>query len=230
MIALLALAATPLAEVPSAAALRAARPMRLELLHALPDALPPDGALVVTARFADRPGNTDPGAVRLVGPDGAPLALRVEELAPSLYRLVPSRRLARGRSTVRGIGEGPLALSVSGAAGVTPPAPDLGSVVRTSRTVGGGAVLERVTVTLRAIPPEAVAIVARWPDWNDSEGGVYGAWTTLGEATSFPLICTAEAECGPGIGHIPRPRERGELRFVDAAGRISQPTPSFVVE
>jgi hypothetical protein len=229
VVALIAIVFASLEGGSRAAALRMARPMRLELLRALPATLPPDGGLVVSPRVADRAGNVEPRAVRMVGPDGASVQLRVEELAPQLYRIAPARRLARGRYTVRGIGSGALAIRVSGAAGATFPAPDLDSVVRSRRSIGAAEV-ERVTVTLRSLPTEAVAIFARWPDWTDSEGGLYGAWTPLGDTASFALICTAEDRCGPGLGHIPRPRERGELRFVDAAGRVSQPTAPFVVE
>jgi hypothetical protein len=224
----LALAAT----APSATALRRARPWRLELLRALPSAFPADGALLVAPQPADRPGNSDPAAVRLTSEGGAPIRLRVEELAPSLYRLVPTRRLARGRYTIRGIGATSLSMRVSGSVGGVCPTPELDSIVRARRTAPGTTVvIERITVTLRALPPDAVVVFARWPDWHDAEGGRYGAWAPLaGAATSFPLICTAEDRCGPGIGHIPRPRERGELLFADAAGRVSAPSPSFVVE
>jgi len=226
--------------VPHAAALRAARPMRLELLAPAPVPFPSDGALVLTDRVSDRPGNREPRAVRLAGPDGADVRLRIEELAPSLYRLAPARRLARGRHTLRGVGNA-TTLSASGRAGPRPPVPDVVSVLRTRRTVTAPAgrgregertfELERVMVTLRAIPAGAVAIFARWPDWHDDEGGRYGAWAMLpAGATSIAIACTAEDACGCGPGHIPRPGERGELRFIDAAGRVSDPSPSFVVE
>jgi hypothetical protein len=218
---------------PGARALRAARPFRLELLAPLPSPFPPDGALVVAPLEAPRRGNAEPRAVRITGPDGARVAARVEELAPDLYRIVPARRLARGRHTVRGIGGGPVAFTVGAATGAAPAAPSIRSVVRTRRSAGeGDAVvqLERVDVALGASAPGVLAIFARWLDWHDSEGGLYGAWTTPRDAATFPLTCSAELECGSVHGHIPRPRERGELRAVDAAGRVSEPTPPFVVE
>jgi len=231
-------AAGVLLAVPDAAALRRAPPMRLELLAPAPTPFPSDGALVLTDRVASRPGNREPRAVRLLDPDGAAVRLRFEELAPSLYRLTPARRLARGRHTLRGVG-GLTSVTASGRGGARLPVPEVVSVLRTRRTVGGArrglegdsAEVQRVTVTLRAVPTGAVALFARWPDWHDDEGGLYGAWAMLrpGE-TSVAIACTAEDLCGCGPGHIPRPGERGELRFVDAAGRISEPTPSFVVE
>jgi hypothetical protein len=221
-------------------ALRAARPYRLELLGAPRDPLgdeasspnaplptiSPDGALVVTARVASRAGNRDPGAVRVTGARGV-VQTRVEEIAPGLFRIAPRRRFAPGTLELSGLDVRRVRVARGGAA---PPAPAIAAVTnhRTplDATRPSGAANERVSVTLREpAPPGAVALVARWVDWHDTEGGLYGAWTTLAPGVSgeLALICTAGSSCGDVHGHIPRENERGELRWVDSAGRLSPP-------
>lgn len=231
--------------VPSAAghALRRARPYRLELLGVVHDPLiddpspspaplvepviATDGALVVTARPAARGGNRDPRAVRITDARGA-VATTVEELAPELFRIAPRGRLRPGQLRITGLDVARVRVARGGSA---PTAPAIASVVNRRTPLDpsqpSGAALERVTISLReAAPAGVIAIVARWIDWHDSEGGLYGAWTTLppGASGELALICTAESSCGDVHGHIPRPDERGELRYVDTAGRLSPPT------
>jgi hypothetical protein len=231
--------------VPSAAghALRRARPYRLELLGVVHDPLiddpspaaPPlaepviatDGALVVTPRPAPREGNRDPRAVRITDARGA-VATTVEELAPELFRIAPRRRLRPGQLRIAGLDVARVRVARGGSA---PTAPVLASVVNHRTPLDAsqpaGPMQERVTVTLReAVPAGVIAIAARWVDWHDSEGGLYGAWRTLdpGASGELALICTAGLGCGDVHGHIPRQNERGELRYVDASGRLSPPT------
>lgn len=228
---------------PAAHALRAARPYRLELLGVVHDpliddpspasaplvepVLAPDGALVVTARPASRAGNRDPRAVRITDARGA-VVTTVEELAPELFRIVPRTRLRPGRLQITGLDVARVRVADGGSA---PTAPAIASVVNHRTPLDpsqpSGAAQERVTISLReAAPAGVIAIVARWIDWHDSEGGLYGAWTTLaaGASGELALICTAELSCGDVHGHIPRQNERGELRYVDASGRLSPPT------
>lgn len=220
-------------------ALRAARPYRLELVGAPIDPLgdeppnallatvSPDGALVVTARVASRAGNRDPRAVRITDARGV-VPTRLEELAPELFRIVPRRRLAPGTITLTGLDVRRVRVARGGAA---PPAPAIASVTNHRTPLDpaqpSGAVRERVTIALREpVPAGVLVLVARWVDWHDAEGGLYGAWTTLapGASGELALVCTAGLGCGDVHGHIPRENERGELRWVDSAGRLSPPT------
>jgi hypothetical protein len=221
---------------PPAHALRAAPPSRLELLGApcgplgeapSPQAtISPDGALVVAARAASRAGNLDPHAVRVTDARGL-VQTRVEELAPDLFRIAPRRPFAPGTLELSGLDVPRVRVARSGAA---PPPPAITAVTNHRTPVDpaqpSGAASERVSVTLREPAPAGViALVARWVDWHDTEGGLYGAWTTLAPSASgeLALVCTAELSCGDVHGHIPRENERGELRWVDSAGRLSPP-------
>lgn len=218
----------------------ASQPMQLRLLASPPNPFPRDGALVVRMVVASRNGNQDPRAITIVGPGNAAVALEVVEIAPGLHRLAPpsGSTLPEGTLEVRGVGVDPIALEVRAAGAAPLPAPVVRSARRTRRTIreplslrGGGPVpVERVTLTLGALPDRAVALAVRWPGWTDSEGGLYGAWTRFAERSrTFPLICSAEDDCGEVSGHIPRAREAGEAQFVDDAGHLSAPSRRFRV-
>lgn len=220
----------------------AAQPMQLEWLATLPDPFPDDGALVVRAAVASRPGNLDPAAVRVVGAGMRRVALEVEELAPGLFRVAPAdgARLPIGRVRVIGVGREERTLNVEASAAPPPPAPVVRRAARARRQVpvsvrgGGGGLLpvERVELTFAALPAGVVGLAARWPDWQDGDGALYGAWARVAagaRARRVPLICSPEDGCGDVGGHIPRPGERGEVRFVDAAGRVSPPSRPFRV-
>lgn len=225
---------------PAAHALRAARPYRLELVGAPRDPLgdeapspnvplatiSPDGALVVTARVASRAGNRDPRVVRVRDASGV-VPTGLEEIAPGLFRIAPHRPFAPGTLELSGLDVERVRVARGGAA---PLAPAITAVTNHRTPLDpaqpAGAASERVSVTLReAAPAGVIALVARWVDWHDTEGGLYGAWTTIapGASAELALICTAELACGDVHGHIPRENERGELRWVDSAGRLSPP-------
>ncbi len=230
-------------------ALRVARPYALSLLapHGPPRAsddpitgLPPapsiltlasDGALVVSPQPATgRGGNRDPNAVRVMDASGAAIRTRVETIAPDLHRIVPTRRLASGTLRVTGI-PGVRSLRVARGTPRVATAPSIDRVTNHRTPLDpaqpAGAMNERVVVSLREPPPAGAALlVARWVDWHDAEGGLYGAWAPVAAGTTgeLVLICSAGPPCGARNGHIPRANERGELRWVDTNGRLSDAT------
>lgn len=235
-----------------AQALRAARPYALTLLSpggtaraASDDPSPitdapnasargitiaPDGALVVSPRPADRAGNRDPARVRLTDASGAAIRTRVEEISYDLHRIVPLRPLPRGTVRVSGIARVSTLRVARGTARLSA-APAIDRIVNHRTPVDpaqpAAAMNERVVVSLREpAPAEAALLVARWVDWHDAEGGLYGAWTAIqpAGARELVLICTAGPPCVSRNGHVPRPDERGELRWVDANGRLSDAT------
>lgn len=218
----------------------AQRPMQLRLLATPPAPFPDDGAVVFYADFAARAGNLDPATVRVVGPGMRPVAMALEELAPGLHRLAPvGGTLPVGRVRVEGLGLETVMLDVQALGATALPAPVVRGATRTHRTVrdglraqfrAGPVRVERVTIALASRPPRLAGIAARWTDWHDDEGGLYGAWAGVpASGLRVPLICSAEDDCGRVRGHLPRPRERGELRFVDDAGHLSPPSRPFRV-
>jgi hypothetical protein len=184
-----------------------------------------DGALVVSQRPSDRPGNREATRVRLTDASGAPIRTRLEEISYDLHRIVPARPLARGLVRVSGIARVSSIRVVRGASRLAT-APAIDRITNHRSPVDPaqptGLMRERVVVTLRdPVPADATLLVARWFDWHDDEGGLYGAWTEVTQANGreVVLICANDARCG--TGHVPRENERGELRWVDTNGRLS---------
>lgn len=234
-----AIVALVLAVVPDAHALMAAREYCAEPVAPLGSTIPRSGALIVTRA----PCGESSSRARAITSTfaGTTETLEDEEIAPGLHRRAPASGFAPGVHTIEGLWHAPTGLTVTDAIEAAPAPPAVRSLARSERRVRvpldeigprtAWARPDRITMTLRLpVPSGVVAILVRWSDWHDAQGGVYGAWTAVApRERRFVLICEAEDGCHRSHGQLPRHQEAFVARYVDVNGQVSEPSAQWVV-